>query len=281
MDTEEEEERNKFSRRLRKDRNAGPQVDLVHVSTSTGLPSHAGVGLAQALLKHILFIRQQIPMPYDQLKAEIRMQASQAHEEGGRRRRPNAYIRKASKLVEASEFVLEGLSKLISKTRVLGILISLGPTPINPKQAFILRFDSSGLPSAPEPAKGLKDPSRIMIRQVVTSGLEQFDSQSLPTKTFVMALVAPGIGSPGNTDCLGTEEADWREGWVARHGFSPKLKRCRPVGISVGPDPFCGEEFPTPLTGVGDQQGVSAGMGLVWVQHGSFIRGLPHDASGI
>lgn len=238
-------------------------------------------------------------MPYDQLRSQVKRQEEEEKAQE-RSRRPNAYIRKARKLVEAADSVLDGLAKVMTRSRAIGVLVSLGTTPINPKEAFILRFDANGIPAIQASNnKPVKDPSRQMIRQMVTSGLEQFDTPALPQKMFVLVLAAgdaagDGTGHVGMQLAEDEESARGREGgWMPRHGFTPKLRKCKPVGVSVGSGSFCQAPFPTALAGPQanareedprsdmELMGVGDGGGLVWLQHSAIVRGLPHDSGGL
>ncbi len=71
---------------------------------------------------------------------------------------------------------------------------------------------------------------------------------------FVLVLVADNGGERNDVSMRPPDEegeSRWQGGWVPRHGFAPKLRRCKPVGISVGSAAFCNEPFPSILTGHG------------------------------
>eukprot|EP00277_Geminigera_cryophila_P007755 CAMPEP_0179419898 /NCGR_PEP_ID=MMETSP0799-20121207/8864_1 /TAXON_ID=46947 /ORGANISM="Geminigera cryophila, Strain CCMP2564" /LENGTH=150 /DNA_ID=CAMNT_0021193441 /DNA_START=5 /DNA_END=453 /DNA_ORIENTATION=+ len=110
-----------FMRRFRrkKEQDNRPQADMVSVELSAPLPARGASVMAQTLLKHLLFIRQQIPMPFDQLSKEVTFQKEKAENEeadsGQRCRRPSAALRKTTQLVESIEAVLHGFEQLPTK----------------------------------------------------------------------------------------------------------------------------------------------------------------------
>ena len=118
--------------------------------------------------------------------------------------------------------------------------------------------------------------SSKLIRSLISSGLEQMDSTAPAYKVHCLALVASsastssssptpeskssaalGAGGPsgaggqaGQVVCGagGLEEA--YHGWLARHGFVAKMRRCRPIIINVGTRGFLASECPAYLSGI-------------------------------
>mmetsp|Transcript_3597 Transcript_3597/g.5718 ORF Transcript_3597/g.5718 Transcript_3597/m.5718 type:complete len:204 (+) Transcript_3597:426-1037(+) len=175
-------------RRIPRKRKEGPKIEKVEVEVPE-IPEQATPAIAQALIKHLLFMRQQIPMPLEQFKPFLRSEAPE-----NPRKRPSPAHRKALKVLDAMEGVLQGVEDLCREMRLLGILITLGSTPINPKEAFILRFPEDCPPSTFSAADLKKKTgvlSRTLIRLLVTSGLSNFDKPAFPLKTYVLALAVP------------------------------------------------------------------------------------------
>jgi len=142
-------------------------------------------------------------------------------------------------------------------------------------------------------------------------------------KVFCLALVTDtpqdtppglegvGVGSDG-VPCVeaGASESELQlvyEGWLARHGFVAKVRRCRPVIIKVGTKGFLATECPRMLSGVkssdvsslgspaihdssADVQqgtGLNAGGqddevdGAMWLQHEVVFKGLAQQTPGM
>ncbi|KAJ1493859.1 hypothetical protein T484DRAFT_1741671 [Baffinella frigidus] len=217
-------------------------------------------------------------------------------------------VKKSRKLVEATDAVLEGISALFDREEVAGLLISAGPTPINPREAYILRVEP---PAANEPVldeqaakKAESGVARSLVRTMVTCGLDQLDLQTMPTKIYVLALIKADSTRPFDA---GGGDTDTPQSWMPKQSFTPKLRRCRPVLITVGTKGFCTQPCPTELAGVAtspeggeghdgvrtlvQETGVvpeTAGGGgsqesegesaFWWVQHAQVMRGLPRES---
>jgi hypothetical protein len=83
------------------------------------------------------------------------------------------------------------------------------------------------------------------------------------------------------------------EGWMTRYGFVPKMRRCRPIIISVGSKEFLSTECPEQLSGIESSadvpmdaqkamemlwnHGHGVGDGSVWLQHEVSFKGLPQE----
>ena len=111
-----------------------------------------------------------------------------------------------------------------------------------------------------------------LIRSLISSGLDQLDSTAPVYKVYCLALVSAlttssgsdaltesradpesSISVVGEIESKSTAEDQLREayeGWLARHGFVAKMRRCRPVIISVGTKGFIHSECPECLSGV-------------------------------
>lgn len=115
-----------------------------------------------------------------------------------------------------------------------------------------------------------------------------------------------GRGPVGLSD-IGLQEA--YQGWLARHGFVAKMRRCRPIIINVGSKAFLANDCPSQLSGVtlsvdtvpatpgsycnhsiwspgavimcgnGGGEG-SEDKGGLWLQHQVAFKGLPQQPVG-
>ncbi len=90
-----------------------------------------------------------------------------------------------------------------------------------------------------------------LVRSLVASGLDQMNSTAPAHKVYCLALVArtkPNPAEPMHVSQGEIQEA--YKGWLARHGFVSKMRRCRPVIINVGSKGFLATECPAQLSGV-------------------------------
>eukprot|EP00960_Hanusia_phi_P042416 755483-Hanusia_phi.AAC.2 len=109
---------------------------------------------------------------------------------------------------------------------VTSIAVAFGPTPINPKQLFLLKFDEASFEDI-DKVKLQKlgmDASRAIVRQCIGSGLSEFDSPCLRQKIYVMASIRQ-------------QELSSHDGSIEQeagiHG------KCFPIILYVGSHQFC------------------------------------------
>ncbi|KAF7463011.1 MAD2L1-binding protein isoform X2 [Marmota monax] len=92
------------------------------------------------LLKHIMYQRQQLPLPYEQLKHFYRKPSPQA--ENAVRKKPRvtteASNRKCQQALAELESVLSHLEELFARTLVPRVLILLGGSALSPKEFYEL-----------------------------------------------------------------------------------------------------------------------------------------------
>lgn len=92
------------------------------------------------LLKHIMYQRQQLPLPYEELKHFYRKSPSQA--EDAVRKKPQstseASSRKCQQTLAELESVLSHLQDLFARTLVPRVLILLGGNALSPKEFYEL-----------------------------------------------------------------------------------------------------------------------------------------------
>ena len=210
-----------------------------------------------------------------------------------------------SQMVESVEAILDGFKDLSrgKGSNLLGFVISFGPTPINPKESYILRVEcrgdevhedvsATGLPACTTDSNA-QGAARKMIRSMISSGLDQMNDIAPAYKVFCLALVAPTGEAPGG-DVQGAYA-----GWLARNGFVPKLRRCRPVIVTVGSKEFLATECPQHLSGLppsvsslsdpaeslpmetldNDQLVEMSVPEMLWLQHQTSIKGLQQQES--
>ncbi|XP_037698823.1 MAD2L1-binding protein isoform X2 [Choloepus didactylus] len=92
------------------------------------------------LLKHIMYQRQQLPLPYEQLKHFYRKQPPQAEDIVRKKPRTNAETssRKCQQALAELESVLSHLEGFFARTLVPRVLILLGGSALSPKEFYEL-----------------------------------------------------------------------------------------------------------------------------------------------
>ncbi|XP_002833018.1 MAD2L1-binding protein isoform X1 [Pongo pygmaeus] len=92
------------------------------------------------LLKHIMYQRQQLPLPYEQLKHFYRKPSPQAEEILKKKPRANTEVssRKCQQALAELESVLSHLEDFFARTLVPRVLILLGGNALSPKEFYEL-----------------------------------------------------------------------------------------------------------------------------------------------
>ncbi|XP_051008855.1 MAD2L1-binding protein [Acomys russatus] len=140
----------------------GPQVDIEPVITSAQEPSNPSEsfcprGLVPVvfpgpvsqegccqftceLLKHVMYQRQQLPLPYEQLKHFYRKSSPQAEDTARKKPRVTSEMnsRKCQQALAELESVLSHLEDFFARTPVPRVLILLGGNALSPKEFYEL-----------------------------------------------------------------------------------------------------------------------------------------------
>ncbi|XP_004267594.1 MAD2L1-binding protein [Orcinus orca] len=154
------------------------------------------------LLKHIMYQRQQLPLPYEQLKHFYR-KPPQAEEVVKKKPRATAEVssRKCQQTLAELESVLSHLEGLFARTLVPRVLILLGGNALSPKEFYELDL-SRLVPNSMDPSLSTAACLRRLFRAIFMA--DAFSELQVPPLmgTIVMA--------QGHRDC----GEDW---------FRPKL----------------------------------------------------------
>lgn len=172
----------------------------------------------------------------------------------------------AAQVVGGINALLEGMDWLYSSAVPVDcLLVTMGGSPVNPKEAYVLRFrHEAGAAAAAATHGDSLDVLRRMMRAMMGSKMEQWDAQTPKGKLFVLARVEGASG------------ARWEDGgWVPKTGYEPRFGRCRPIEVRVGPEVAAGgEEDVWSAAGKPSQ-------GFLWLQCGPCgVRGMPQAELG-
>ncbi|KAJ8250825.1 hypothetical protein COCON_G00227470 [Conger conger] len=209
------------------------------------------------ILKCVLYLRQQLPMTYDQLVYfQKKQQATGPGEEvvGGRPGRPGGWdVRRCQRTVADLEEVLQQLEVLFSLSRVPRVLLLLGGTSLLPKEAYEVNLEA--LWDGPPVGRGLRTSAclRQLFRRLF---LADFLLDARPVRllgTVVMAMA--------HRDC--------GVGWFRPrldYRVPPRAKR-RVIALSCAPGPQApGPQAPPVPPGHADD--------YVWFQAPVTIKGF-------
>ena len=185
--------------------------------------------VVEAVLKHALFMQQQLPCPYDQLFHEISM--------ANARRRPSGGVRKAMRLVSAMQALLDQLPEAllragsaVSAQGESGLVAALllGSSVGSPRLVYLLRFDCScadGVIGPPDITARARDACRRVLRALMTqcSPLSGIDPGAC-CRLHLLLLAPPDARLPTPT-------------FQPRPGFILKLRRAHVACINASDAP--------------------------------------------
>jgi len=179
-----------------------PPTVLVELSDSYHPSAKICSHLLCELIKCLLYMRQQIPSPYETLKqaAEHPYSALQNLSPAASsnptstsiamKPRRNCSERKSRKLIAPAELLFQQLHSLILKTDVSCFLIAFGATIFTAKELFLVTFDrvqeypEELVENSPPQTKFEANCVRKMIRTIVTSYSPH--TELAPTKIFIL-----------------------------------------------------------------------------------------------
>lgn len=111
-------------------------------------------------IKYLIFQRYQIPLPFDQLKAEDERERREEEEgklpkEGHASRPSSLAVKKRRQLIADVEELLRRLYQVFVQVQVMDVLLLLGATVVNPKEVYSIRFLGIGKASEADRLKAI------------------------------------------------------------------------------------------------------------------------------
>eukprot|EP01116_Phalansterium_solitarium_P002659 TRINITY_DN12815_c0_g1_i1.p1 TRINITY_DN12815_c0_g1~~TRINITY_DN12815_c0_g1_i1.p1 ORF type:complete len:245 (+),score=62.81 TRINITY_DN12815_c0_g1_i1:108-842(+) len=147
------------------------------------------------LIKHLLYVKQQIPSIFSELKKFVHQELS--CEDSAKRKRVSSEVKRASKFVDAADQLFSSLHGLFSSRDVAAVLLCFGATIINPSEVYAVSFEpaAEGATSRESDADHV---SRSLLRQLIIEAPEILDRPLGVSRLSVMVLAAGGSGeAPG------------------------------------------------------------------------------------
>ena len=190
-----------------------------HLSTcifkTIPVTSQLGAHLTIEFIKHVLFMRQQIPSTYLELeKVILTTRTTQAEEstqlptEGGRRKRKRrltaGFDKKASKAYDELQILFAAIGTLFQTQSPSMVVIALGSSPATAVEKFALHFGYPQTQTNSNDSKMLSEHqlnlcTRKLIRGIFQNAGQLFQTVIRPTKLFVVARAPPSEIIAGNS----------------------------------------------------------------------------------
>ena len=193
--------------------------------------------IARDLVKFILYMRQQIPCPYDELKAEMeeKHQSSTDPSDSSNRRKKKILSSKARRmksLIEETDSLLESLDvSLFQNFRISEVLFLLGPSIYSPKEVYSLVFSNRDSQSSDEEFSP-SDASKKFVRAMITSNSPTFDREMKSTKLFTLV---KSSGLPSDSAVLEIPQ------FKLKLNFKLKMKKAALVNVYMDNSKFVGK----------------------------------------
>lgn len=140
--------------------------------------------LVENLTKYLLFVRQQLPKQFDEVRAELAPAGAPARPAGS-----TMASRRRLRCIEAAESAFAAVRELCDGAEAPDMAaIIIGHSPTLPKEAYVLRFAAEPEPSDPEAeldAAGVQDSTRRLLRKLVAEVESQFEGVRRPMRTWI------------------------------------------------------------------------------------------------
>lgn len=242
-----------------------PSRRPIREAVSVALRGHATSSMAAELVtslaQHTLFMHQQIPMQY----AELR-QASEGTAASGVRLRPAGPERKAAKLIDAAELLFSALPaalEVAAEHRAVPVLaaVMLGSSVASPRLVYLLRISAvTSTHDGSMSAATTRDATRRLMRAVATQCMSLAAIDAKPCRLHVLVRAPREAQLPAQL-------------FQPRPGLAVRLQRAHVATVSVECSAVAG-------TGDGDGTNVGGGTAVAvagaeaWSDEAGLVRGL-------
>ncbi|KAJ8045614.1 MAD2L1-binding protein [Holothuria leucospilota] len=136
------------------------EIHVRNIELTGRITSDVRCSLVKDIVKFILYHREQIPLPYEQLKYYFERQENI---------KKGSEARKLSQLLDSVQELCSNLDLLFQTTSDVGqILILLGPTIATPKEIFEIKFTPNPLVGPLMEVPSCKMCSRLLHKSLVT-----------------------------------------------------------------------------------------------------------------
>ena len=211
--------------------------------------------LAHALrevIKFLLFVRQQMPASYDELRATLLDSLGPAPiglpadptdpgvhppaSPGRKRKRVSSADRAAARLFREIEATLGCLTAAtLRRARPDDVILFLGATPLRPKEIFTFdlralaeKYAANAAADAPGAARTADNAARRAIRECLPAvSASPPATSAMKAFVFLRARQAPGEGARADEAGCGNVDATVPAGFLPKRGFKPSTRQTR------------------------------------------------------
>eukprot|EP00742_Colponemidia_sp_Colp-10_P011053 GILJ01012227.1.p1 GENE.GILJ01012227.1~~GILJ01012227.1.p1 ORF type:complete len:272 (+),score=23.43 GILJ01012227.1:160-975(+) len=173
---------------------SSPSCHTLQFKFSRTLSLRTTCRLIQELIKQLLYLRQQIPMPVETLEATVKQLDTS---DSVKKLRLSSHDKKTLKTVEAVGCILSAIGNLFRSSHVDCIAILVGSS-VSPKEVYMIYMDYDEsqediIEDKPTPKDFTSQCIRQMIRTLVTQASWLLDTTASPSKFHVFARLPAGI----------------------------------------------------------------------------------------
>eukprot|EP00466_Bigelowiella_natans_P010402 jgi/Bigna1/86668/estExt_fgenesh1_pg.C_120191 len=178
------------------------------------------------VIKYILYIRQQIPCPYDEVKLDFDDHERGEQKDGRRRKaRISGSSKRQKRFVETTEALLNGLGTSLFKGGiVMEVLLLLGPSIYSPKEVYSITFSNDLNFQQESSDKILSKIKKRLIRQMISCPSPAFNKEMKPTRLFTLIRRKARSSS---------DNAFEPASFSPKHNFRLKLKKAVLISIHI------------------------------------------------
>ncbi|XP_072032575.1 MAD2L1-binding protein-like [Amphiura filiformis] len=148
---------------------------------------HSKARLVVETLKYLMFQRQQIPLPFEQLKFQQRQECEGRNTDKPTKKPLSLEQKRWATLVQSTEELIENIGSLFCVCKVSHILVIFGATIVSPKEVHHIIFTDQTHGNVTDDAKlSTKHCQRQFMRAMITNN-NLIDAKTLPlTSTHMM-----------------------------------------------------------------------------------------------
>jgi len=202
---------------------------MVHINLSSFVLD--GVGACKflvELIKYVLYIRNQLPCLYDQLRTDVNtwQKDNAPSSEGGgkKRKRLSGTEKKAIKLVAQAEELFNSIREAIESREIRVVSIIFGSTTISAKEIYKIYLPKYYQQTQHAPEKTVAQNVRKMLRELISASC--FPDKELGPMKLIVAFQAT----------RNDDETPGVAGFLPKQALKLKENKCNTVHILLDPN---------------------------------------------
>ena len=143
----------------------------IEVTLNEGVSQSVNSRLLNSCIEYLIYQRQQVPLPFHELKRLVEdCLDTGARERPYSRRSLSSECKKAMKIYQDLQCLFDNINKLFSSTSVNSAMIILGSTAVSPKERYSVTFPNTNQRDyADIPARVSNSACRKMIQSLISN----------------------------------------------------------------------------------------------------------------